>query len=1257
MIETLENFSKLFCSVVGKFVFRERQDIDKMAFENSALSDEQLKLQCHLVASGAEIQGKGLKRSFIEWLITIFSSFFGISNPVMLQRLALGVEAFKRVPADLPKGSQLYPQQIEAAMALTQRCIIQMDTGEGKTYALLPAAFALACEHYRVFIVCANEYLAWRDATRTRDYWNYVGLSVGLFTQHSQERELSCRIVYTTLRDLIFHYLRNGISTTKSSYSLHGALLIDEADDVLLDKATQSYHLNQDIRSDAFDWTFAIEYAESLAEGEDVVVDRGELDANLTILGEEKLREALEARALTASSYFLTRFAVEIAYVAVKLVREGTHYIVENDQAYPVDLITGKIDRSITPTWIIPLEYLSGLQARPESVTLDKISGINFLKKFPHLAGLSGTIENDYFEYVYTYFLLPIKIEPRFERHKENIPDYIFAKRNDSLRQLAEEVKAIVSRGRPLLIGTQTITDAEDIYRLLKEALPPATNVNLLTGKNDRDAAEYFERAGQVGQVLIATQLAGRGVDIRLSDEARQNGGLALIGYGHALEPRFDRQFLGRAGRQGDPFTAQFFCSLEDPLFEVFTGENLRQLMGWTGLSGDSAIESPLVSRRLRGAQLNLRRHQFLRRRSMIGLEMLDSEVRLTLESWFSYLQIPYEFLEDRENSSTGQGDEDGRCSQAFVEKVVEEYLTTELEPLLGGKKDLTYKEAEQITIFFKNSVGLENILNPLELEGSNQQIATDKIRKKLKDKIIEAEQKYLSEKVQVSELFFKVAADYSNYQEAKYHAEEERRLASLAEEESQFAREFEAFVDENRADGDDTALDDEGIEGWEVDTFDIFTQPDAAGDEHSLVATNCTAEDEVAVVISPMVSPQIEEELSLAYSEAYEKYELFRKRSPKEIAYWSILTNWMDYLEERERVIHRGYLKGYSFAKFYRVVTDGVLSEWHKKEALIAPDLLRNLLQCDQPATLNELFFPATLNELFFLADNSTINSSKKDNDVAFDWSPGIDNESYLDGAKVSADLLIQQFNAHYHEQIEASDLSLNQMRLLLQNFLSQFPLHTLQNPDRIQKAIENWPTLWEVDRSHKKIRLAWLRTFLLYLRSRDLIGPLPDYRNRVRSFFSRLQERLAEMKTIFSLSGIMAFTTVFIVSSYLGHFAQPKQLGVFGQQVDYLLFGGFLSEGIFTAPSLAVLILATTLTHILFPGASDQSPGTGFDRVLAPLLQVAFAIWLTDWSYGNSLTIRALHATAVFLAIFLFFSDSAVGAACLPACRNLNG
>lgn len=727
------DFISIFDSItntIGKYhIDSNVKTVTDLMLKFRELSNEELKQQCRQFTTGEyenyyEIESK----SFIEKLIKIINLiiFKNKINALDANLIALGSESFRRSPADLEEGSFLYVEQLRAAVSLTQNCLIQMDTGEGKTYAILPSAFTLACKYNRVYIICANDYLAERDAKRTKKYWDFVGLTVGLaILNATDEQNWERRIIYTTLSSLIFKYLKDEIGVFKPKFPItFSAIIIDEADAILLDQAWQDHSLINHVNSNIFDWSFAIENAKRLNRDEHITVNYYNNQASLTLDGQSFLYNIFKKNSIDISKYHLYRYATEVAYIALFLVEEGKDYVVKNHKIHPFDKIKGEIQYDQTRNWLIPLEIMNGYQSRPEIITLHRIPANVFIKKFDHISGLSGTLKEDSLEYLFSYWLPIIIIPPRKRKYNGLQSDKIYKTKNEVFRNLSKHIKETALRGnRPILVGAQNINEIHKLYNILISIpeLKENTKIYCIIGKEDENLANIFLHGGEIGSIIIATQLSGRGVDIRLTKEAKRNGGLALFGIERSDQIRHDIQFLGRAGRQGDPFSAVFYLSLEDDLLIKFGGERIKKIMDSLGMEEDEIIEHSLISKAIASAQRKIKLHNFYKRRSSDYIEASLISIYNSIKIWFTYLQTS----DDDKN--------DEHISNSFLYWIIDDFLSRNLFSLI--KKELKHNDAKNIVIRLKESLCYEFNKELLyEIDGKHKEYVINFLRKYLAD-------------------------------------------------------------------------------------------------------------------------------------------------------------------------------------------------------------------------------------------------------------------------------------------------------------------------------------------------------------------------------------------------------------------------------------------------------------------------------------------------------------------------------------------
>lgn len=1163
-------FNSLVKKIGQNYIELDRSNITKYESEFFLLSDEEIKKLCLETLSGTDTSTKTTDKNLIYKLFSKATNLFNRKDPLTLRRIALAANAFSRCPADLPEGSKLFPQQIKASIALTHNCLIQMDTGEGKTYALLPTGFALACEYSQVYIICANKYLAWRDATRTRSFWNFTGIDNGLCIGEATD-DWSKRIIYTTLSELIFHHLNASLNKTKLDDSISfGAVLLDEADQILLDQSFDNHQFVVNLKTDVFDWSFALEYLNGLIEGIDIIVDRENLTANLTIKAEEDLAEVLKQPKNLNLNYFLTRYAVETSYVAIKVAAEDVHYVIENNQIFSVNLINGQIDKYKTPNWITPLEVTKGFPPRPETVALDEISPNLLLNKFDHISGMSGTIIDDSLEYLFSFYLPTIYINPRNKRNGKIEPDLIFQKKENAFECVCDFILAGLHHKRPVLVGTQSIFDAERVYEKLKAKAPNGGNFVLLTGKNEKEAATVFEKAGEVGSVIISTQLAGRGVDIRLSPESKNNGGLSLISLGHSQTERYDKQFLGRAGRQGDPFDAYFICSLEDDLMNLFAGDRTANMMSFLGMAGNTCVQSPVVSKQIRNLQRQIRKNQFLRQRQSAMSYSGYEEIRDSVEIWFEYLQIPHDELTKK---IYGQADIE-LPSHDFIEKVSKHFVEKIFAESLKNKKSISASEARQIAETFNNMLGVQELpdrLLPIEIESLDAKPIADFILLKIQNLLKIQFEKYAHQKIEIIN---------------KYEELYEKLIAF------DFLSQFEV-------------LELEISEAGEI------------------VEANLTD------------SARKNQEDHKNFTLLWKQKSLYESRTPLNIAYWSLKTIWMEFIQARKRIINRVHQNELSIIEASRVISDQVSNEWDKMEGEISARALFNLLQCPQPHSLNDLFI---------YEDNEAVDFQNESDTDNFKWEYQ-NSETNTPNHKQNIVNLIEQFTNRNVEELDNEDnkegFGPSRLRRLLFDFLKHSPLHMLQTPSQVQDALERWfanEIAIGVTKERRKLNKKWLRSFLIFLKERNLSGPLPKIQYSVRSFFSKLVKNISESRTAGRFAGLVIFLALFITVLYFGNIFHPINLSPFWAAIDAVIFGGLISNGNILAPSFGLIVCGVILNKIIKPG-DDIIMGTGFDKIIVPISQIFLSVVLVQQlaAYGDIwLNIKSI----IILLIMIFLA-----------------
>ncbi len=468
-------------------------------------------------------------------------------------------EAFHRSPPrGLPDGGRLHDEQILCAAHLMRGSLVQMDTGEGKTFAIMVAAVALLRRHSRIYVVTANPYLAIRDAHASVPFFHRLGLSVGValppgFTAEGW-LEWEASIVYTTHATLMFQALNDDLQSGKRHRRLsRAAVLVDEVDTVLLDDAW-TYRVLRSVQKPDEEWRLACKLAETLDHRHvEQSEDPDELWVILNQEGQTRVRDISGTLHEDAQHLGLYR-DIEYAYAGIFLAVEGRDYEITDGSVVPLDPASGWRRPDTVPDWLPPLASHKQLRIPPQAQIQHAGSSFEVLLRADHFAGTSGTLVDEALEYLLLVGLPLAVIAPRTQRQAGQQSDRFFG----SLEDLEQHLCTVVSREartRPVFIVASSRALVHRLHGLLRDALPADAQLRLAMGDSFFEQLQ-FENAGRPGVVLVSTRQAGRGVDVRLTPAARDNGGMLLVLVGHSAEPRHDRQLLGRVGRNGDPYTA-----------------------------------------------------------------------------------------------------------------------------------------------------------------------------------------------------------------------------------------------------------------------------------------------------------------------------------------------------------------------------------------------------------------------------------------------------------------------------------------------------------------------------------------------------------------------------------------------------------------------------------------------------------------------------------------------------------------------------
>jgi len=563
-------------------------------------------------------------------------------------RLAIAGELFRRhPPPGIPPGSSLFDEQVLAAIHLLRGAFVHMDTGEGKTYALMVAAYVLACHHGRTYVVCANPYLASRDWRRTQDFWSASGMAAGLALEYpyqdDSEAVWDTPVVYTTLKALGFKELGDRVAARPLTDALpNGAALLDEVDAIVLEEANAGPYVTARYQASATkDWSLPLSVAGALVAPAHITVDPDPyaLEAVITAAGANTILSSTAATGLSPRDRLQLLQDVELCYIALHEATPGIHYEVRGESVQALNLSSGWWEDA-TPGWVYPLEQHLGKHRRPVTAPLATLQPLALLATFNHLGGASGSVVEESLEYFIRLGVPTAIVPPRTQRAPGEEDDLVFRTADEATAYACERAREEVER-RPVLVVAQSVAIAHRLADELKRTVTPGVVVHLLAGDTVWDEAIY-EHAGAPGNVVVSTQLSGRGVDIHLTPEAEANGGMVLLAVGRSLDARLDRQLRGRVGRRGAPHTTQFVVSLEDPLMRAFAIGAMSWVMD-KAIPDDVPVESGMVSKAIQKAQRTSRRNRLQRFASRSLQLRTVGEIYDQLDAWFDELRRPAE--------------------------------------------------------------------------------------------------------------------------------------------------------------------------------------------------------------------------------------------------------------------------------------------------------------------------------------------------------------------------------------------------------------------------------------------------------------------------------------------------------------------------------------------------------------------------------------------------------------------------------------
>ena len=620
--------------------------------------------------------------------------------------------------------------QLIGGLVLNDGAIAEMKTGEGKTLVATLAVVLNAMEGKGVHVVTVNDYLAKRDAEQMGELYEFLGLSTGVivggeYDDAKRKAAYACDITYGTNNEFGFDYLRDNMkfSAEDKVQRGHHFVIVDEVDSILIDEARTPLIISGPTNRTLDGYIKADEVARAMIRGEapadpkekptgDFTVDEKNRAILITEAGISKAEKLFGVDNLYSLENAVLSHYLDQALKANNLFEKDVHYVVRDGQVVIVDEFTGRLSegRRFSEGLHQALEAKEGVQIQEESQTLADITFQNYFRLYEKLAGMTGTAQTEATEFAQIYKLEVVSIPTNVPVIRKDQNDLIYKTEREKFDAVINEIKRLNSKGQPVLVGTASIEKSEKLHELLvKENIAHS----VLNAKNHEREAQIIKDAGVKGAVTIATNMAGRGVDIRIDDEVRALGGLYILGTERHESRRIDNQLRGRSGRQGDPGESRFFLSLEDNLLRIFGSDKIKNIMDRLGLKDGEHIESRMVSRAVENAQKKVESLHFESRKHILEYDDVANEQRKTIYKYRNELLDPDYDLKDK------------------IIQNREEYISSVLEELeiFDGAN---IKEVDKFPIVAKIAQETGEVLENSELEKVDD-------FKELKEKIIGA--------------------------------------------------------------------------------------------------------------------------------------------------------------------------------------------------------------------------------------------------------------------------------------------------------------------------------------------------------------------------------------------------------------------------------------------------------------------------------------------------------------------------------------
>ncbi len=551
-------------------------------------------------------------------------------DDILIDSYAVAREAARRLT-----GLEIYLVQIIGAIVLHEGDIAEMRTGEGKTITSLLPAYLNGMTHKGVHIITVNEYLAERDSIYIGDILTFLGLTVGLnkrdLSRENKQAAFNADVTYTTNSELGFDYLRDNMVRNHTNQVLRklNYTIIDEADSILIDEARTPLIISGGRKASVPRYEAADQFAKSLVEKDDIKIDKETRQVFLTPSGVTKAEKFFSLKSLFNASNTTIYHAILNGLKANFVFKNGVEYLVKDGEIILIDQHTGRLmeGRSYSDGLQQAIQAKEHVKIEDETVTMATITYQNFFRLYNKLSGMTGTAKTEEEEFIKIYNTRVIQIPTNKPVIRKDEPDYVFANRHAKLKYLMKDIKQLNERGQPILIGTTSVESSEIVARYLDKA---NFKYEMLNAKNHRREADIIAQAGQKSAITLATNMAGRGTDIKLGEGIADIGGLAVLGVERNEARRIDNQLRGRSGRQGDPGFSRLYVAVDDNLLIRFGAKKLQNLFARLG---DDYLQSRMLAHRITVAQKRVEGMNFDQRKNVLDYDNVLAQHREAIYS------------------------------------------------------------------------------------------------------------------------------------------------------------------------------------------------------------------------------------------------------------------------------------------------------------------------------------------------------------------------------------------------------------------------------------------------------------------------------------------------------------------------------------------------------------------------------------------------------------------------------------------------